>query len=87
MKEKLLQMDITGTLAIVASVVCYLFALQWGGITKSWSSSDVIGTLVGFGVITVLFILNEYLLGERALILPNVAKNRMLATGCVFTFL
>lgn len=51
LKEKLLQMDITGFVFITASVLCYLLALQWGGVEKRWSSADVIGTLIGFGAL------------------------------------
>ena len=56
LKEKLLQADIPGFLAITASVVCYLLGLQWGGIIKSWNSADVVGTLVGCGVLLFVFI-------------------------------
>jgi hypothetical protein len=35
LKEKILQMDIPGFLLVLASVVCYLLAMQWGGVVKS----------------------------------------------------
>lgn len=31
MREKLRQMDLPGTFTIMAAVICYLLALQWGG--------------------------------------------------------
>jgi hypothetical protein len=40
-------MDVLGFLVVVCAVVCYLLAMQWGGVMKSWGSADVIGTLVG----------------------------------------
>ncbi|KAI9034951.1 MFS multidrug transporter [Aspergillus affinis] len=58
-REKILQMDLMGTFTIMAAIVCYLLALQWGGVTKAWSSADVIGTIVGFMLITVLFVVIE----------------------------
>jgi MFS transporter, DHA2 family, glioxin efflux transporter len=46
LKEKILQMDIPGFLLVLALVICYLLAMQWGGEVKSWGSADIIGTLV-----------------------------------------
>ena len=87
LKEKVLQMDLTGVVLITAAVVCYLLALQWGGISKNWSSSDVVGLLVGFGILFVAFFVNEWWQGERALLLPSIMKNRTITSGCIFSFL
>jgi MFS transporter, DHA2 family, glioxin efflux transporter len=85
-KEKLLQMDILGTFTIMAAVICLLLALQWGGTSKPWSSADVIGTLVGFGLLTIVFIGVEIWLGERAIIIPHIIKQRVVLISCIFTF-
>jgi hypothetical protein len=87
LKEKLLQMDIPGFLMISASIVCFLLALQWGGAVKGWSSSDVVGTLVGCVVLFAAFLIIEYYQGERALLLRSVLRNRTIAHGCAFSFL
>lgn len=58
-KEKILQLDLPSTFVIMGSVLCYLLAVQWGGVTKAWSSSPVIGTLVGFVAFLILFIAIE----------------------------
>ena len=65
-KEKLLQMDFGGTFLLLGAVICFLLALQWGGVTKSWGSGSVIGTLVAAGLITVVFVIVEKFLKERA---------------------
>ncbi|CAF9943528.1 MAG: hypothetical protein ALECFALPRED_000547 [Alectoria fallacina] len=85
-KEKLLQMDISGASIIFAAVICYLLALQWGGVAKPWNSADVVGTLVGFGLLVILFLVNEYFQGARALLLPAILKDRTIALGCAFSF-
>ncbi|OAF59497.1 hypothetical protein VC83_03936 [Pseudogymnoascus destructans] len=74
--EKLLQMDPLGNLIVVIGVVCYILALQWGGVTKSWSSGPVIGTLVAFGLCIFLFIGVEYYLGERGMVVGRLLKKR-----------
>ncbi|KAB2572090.1 MFS gliotoxin efflux transporter gliA [Lasiodiplodia theobromae] len=85
--EKLKQMDLIGTFTIMAAVICLLLALQWGGVSKSWSSADVIGTLVGFGLISGAFVILEYLQGNRALLVPHILKKRVVYVGCLVSFL
>lgn len=85
-KEKLLHMDPIGTTSIMAAVVCICLALQWGGVTKAWDSADVIGTIVGFVLITIAFAVNEYFAGEYALLIPRLLKKRQLQVAFVYTF-
>lgn len=85
-KETLLQMDLVGTFLIMAAVVCYLLAMQWGGSTKAWSNSTVIGTLVGFGLLLIAFIFNELWMGDRALLQPRILKIRRVWTTNAYIF-
>lgn len=85
-KEKILQMDLPGTFTIIAAMVCYLLAFQWGGTTKAWSDADVIGTLVGFVLLTILVVVIEYLSGERALIVRRLLKDRTVGALSAFIF-
>lgn len=87
LREKLLQMDIFGSLVLMAAVTCLFLALQWGGVTKSWHSADVIGTLIAFGLITVLFVLIEWYQGDRALLVPHLLKKRVVCVGSIVSFL
>jgi hypothetical protein len=85
-REKIIQMDIPGVGIIIGAMTCYLLALQWGGTTKSWGSRDVIGTLVGFGVLIIIFVLVEYVTAERALVARRLITSRTIAALCVFNF-
>jgi hypothetical protein len=71
----------------MAAIVCLLLALQWGGVSKSWKSADVIGTLVGFGVLMIAFVVAEYLQGDRAMLVPSIMKQRVVLVGSLFSFL
>ncbi|KAH8599286.1 putative HC-toxin efflux carrier [Bisporella sp. PMI_857] len=86
LREKILQMDIPGTFTVMAGTVCYILALQWGGQTKAWDDADVIGTLVGFVLIFILFFVIEYYQGERGIILGRLLKNRTIYIGMAFIF-
>jgi MFS transporter, DHA2 family, glioxin efflux transporter len=79
-------MDLLGTFTIMAAVVCYLLAFQWGGTTKAWSNSDVIGTLVGFGLLIILFVVIEWYSGDRALISFRLLKDRTIRAMCAYVF-
>ncbi|KAF2096360.1 DNA repair protein RAD50 [Rhizodiscina lignyota] len=83
-KEKLLQMDLGGTALLLCGIVCLLLAFQWGGVTKKWSDGNVIGTLVAAGVIIIIFICWEIWLGERALMVPRLLKQKTISLGLVY---
>lgn len=85
-KEKLLQMDLPGTFVIMAAIICYILALQWGGQSKPWNSPSVIGTLVGFVLILALFVAIEWYSGERAMIVGRIAKDRTILVSMIFIF-
>ena len=83
-KEKLLQMDLPGTFTIMAAVICFLLAIQWGGVSKSWNDSQVIGLLVGFGLLVIVFIAIQYFSGDRAVIQGRLLKNRNVLVGIIY---
>ncbi|KAL4795544.1 major facilitator superfamily domain-containing protein [Aspergillus venezuelensis] len=85
-KEIILQMDPSGITLLLGAIICYLLALQWGGAAEPWNSANVIGTLVGFAVLIILFAINEFLLKDKAMIPLRLAKNRTLASCAIFTF-
>lgn len=85
--EKLLQMDLLGVASITGSIICYLLALQWGGGLKAWNNSAVIGTLIGFILLLIVFIVNEVLQKDRALLLRSLLRSYTFAGGCIFSFL
>lgn len=89
-------MDFPGTFTAVASIICYILALQWAGQAKSWKSADVVGTLVGCFLLVILFIVIQWYQGERAIVVGRLLKNRTIAVsmftvcfigGCFFLLL
>lgn len=77
LKEKILQMDLVGVGLLIAATVCFILAVQYGqGGQYSWSGSMVIGLLVGFVLIIALWVVNEWYMGERAMVVPRMIKER-----------
>ena len=73
---RLRSFDYGGSILITGSVTCLLLMLQWGGIKYSWSNSKVWGTLLGFILITICFVIYEIQLGEEATLPMRLLKDR-----------
>lgn len=85
--EIFLQMDLIGIFTIMTSLICYILALEWGGVTKAWSSADVIGTLIGWLLLLIAFIAIQWWQSARAILVPRILLQRTVLTCCVFIFL
>lgn len=60
--------------------------MQYGGQTKPWGNSVVIGLLVGSGLMTIAFIILEYFQGDRAMVMPRLIKQRSVWVGGFYQF-
>ncbi|KAI0191321.1 putative efflux pump antibiotic resistance protein [Astrocystis sublimbata] len=86
LKEKILQMDPLGTTLCLGAIISYLLALQYGGATYSWNSSVVVGLLVGFVVISAVFVGFEIWQGERSMLVPRILNRHVIGVGAAFQF-
>lgn len=83
--EKLINMDLNGGILVAGALSCFTMAMHWSG-SYSWDSARVIGSLVGFAALTALFILNEAMMGKKAMIQSHLLKKWTVATNSVFAF-
>ncbi|KAI9043637.1 MDR family MFS transporter [Aspergillus affinis] len=74
--EKILQLDFPGTFILIGALICYVLALEWGGISLPWSDSKVVGTLVGFGVLLVVYCIVQWREKERAAMIGRILGER-----------
>jgi hypothetical protein len=79
-------MDFLGTTVFLGALCCLILALQWGGQTLPWSSSKVIGLLVGFGILTIMFSYIQWKLGDKAIIPLRILRQRSMLAGSCFLF-
>jgi hypothetical protein len=84
---RLRHIDWLGTLLFTGSFTCLFLALQWGGQTKPWRSSVVIGLFVGFALHLAAFVISQRYTGERSLIPPTILKQRTVLFGTVYLIL
>ena len=64
----------------------FFTALQSSEQNYSWSSSRVVGLLVGSGITTVIFVAWQWYRGDRALIPPRIVLQRSVAASCIGAF-
>jgi MFS transporter, DHA2 family, glioxin efflux transporter len=84
--EKFKHMDLVGSALAMGSIISFILALQYAGVTYAWDSSVVIGLLVGsFAILAALFAWEIYL-GEYAMLPPRVIKQRWLWGPAAFQF-
>lgn len=86
LKKKLESMDPLGCFVFIGAVCCLLLALQWGGQSKPWSSSTVIGLIVGFAALFGLFGYLQWRRQDRALIPTRVLRQRSIFTSAMVLF-
>jgi len=86
-RERFLQMDLVGTALVMGAIISLILALQYGGQTRPWGDSTVVGLLVGFVVIMIEFGLWEYHQGERAMMAPRLISRRMVILPSIYSML
>ena len=85
-KEKANRMDPVGTFFFLPCIICLLLALQWGGVTYSWSNARIIILLVLAGVLFVVFLLVQRWKGDNATVPGRILVNRSIIAGFWFSF-
>ena len=86
LREKLMQMDPVGAMIVMGAVISYLLALHYGGQTYAWNSSQVVGLLVGFVVLSAAFAAWEWCQEDRAMVPFRLARERVYLVSSVFGF-
>ncbi|KAI0189643.1 MFS multidrug transporter-like protein [Astrocystis sublimbata] len=85
--EKLKRLDFIGGTLFLGLVTSLLLVITWGGQKYSWNDSKIIGLLVGFGLLLLVFIFWDWRQGEMALIPLRVLRKRSICVGAVTLFL
>ncbi|KAJ5861935.1 Major facilitator superfamily domain general substrate transporter [Penicillium soppii] len=83
-QEVILSLDLPGFCLLLVSLVCLTLALQWGGQTKAWNDGSVIVTLVMCIVLSIGFLVTEWLQGHRAMTPFHILKLRTTWSNALF---
>ncbi|OBT38656.1 hypothetical protein VE00_10760, partial [Pseudogymnoascus sp. WSF 3629] len=82
--QKLAKSGIAGVVILLADMTCLVLALQWGGSVYPWSNPRVWGLLLGFGLLTILFIGLQIRGKDDALIPPRIVTQRSVSICCLY---
>jgi MFS family permease len=79
-------MDPLGVALVMGSTVAYLLAFQYGGAEHAWNSSVVIGLIVGFVAIMVVWGVWQWYQGDRSMVPPKLFGQRTIWVMCACAF-
>lgn len=83
-RQKLAKLDIVGTTLFIASVVCLLLALQWGGTTYAWDNARIIVLFIVFALCMIAFVVVQIIRKEDAMVPPRIFCQRSMVSGIFF---
>jgi len=79
-------LDLPTFAVFLASIVCLLLAMQWGGVTQySWGNAHVFVLFIVFGLLTGSFATLEIRRKDKALVPLNIISQRSIAISIVFS--
>lgn len=79
-------LDLAGFLLFSPTMVMFLLALEWGGLTYPWNSAIIIGLFCGAAGNLALFLIWEYKKGDSAMIPFGMVKQRVVYSACLYMF-
>ncbi|KAI1398263.1 hypothetical protein F4819DRAFT_40690 [Hypoxylon fuscum] len=85
--QKIKDLDLPGTVCMVASVICLLLALQWGGSAYPWNNGRIIALFVisGFLAISFLIIQKTTWSGTANTIPRSLARSRDIWLSAIYS--
>ncbi|EXJ66452.1 uncharacterized protein A1O5_10604 [Cladophialophora psammophila CBS 110553] len=81
------ELDLVGFTIFAPACVMFLLAMIWGGNQYRWNPSVIIGLFCGALGAFIMFAAWEVFKGEKAMIPPALARNRLVVFGCFTSFL
>ncbi|CEJ59955.1 hypothetical protein PMG11_08553 [Penicillium brasilianum] len=89
------ELDLIGASLIIPAVICFILALQWGGNSYAWGSSQIIGLFVGFSLLILLFTASQVWITRKdekngksagATLPPSILRKRTIWSAGIFAF-
>lgn len=59
LRARLVEIDYLGNVLLIAALVCFILAINWGGVVYPWQSGQVIGCFCASGVLLVLLAVQQ----------------------------
>ncbi|KAK3986898.1 major facilitator superfamily domain-containing protein [Cladorrhinum sp. PSN332] len=85
--NRFLDLDIIGNVLLLGASIMLFLALEFTTLGVPWSSAEIIGLLVGFGVVSIILVIWQRWKGEEALMPPRIVTQRTVAASCGMAFM
>lgn len=66
--RRLFDLDFVSNLLVIASLTCLFLALAWAGVEYAWDSAIIIGLLIGFATLFIVFLAYQHHRGDAAVL-------------------
>lgn len=86
LRDKLLNLDIIGKIFLIGAAVMLFISIEYTAQGNPWSSTQVVGLMIGFSAMAVIFITWQWYMQGKALIPPSITKKRTVAASSAITF-
>ncbi|KAK1962684.1 major facilitator superfamily transporter [Colletotrichum sublineola] len=84
--QKIRGLDYLGMALLLPGITSLLLALQLGGALFTWGDKRTVACFVVAGVLVAGFVVEQWWMGEGALVPPRLAKMRVVMFGAFFGF-
>ncbi|KAH8693846.1 major facilitator superfamily transporter [Talaromyces proteolyticus] len=84
--EKIYNLDPLAVVILLPCIISLILALQFGGSQYSWDDGRTIGCFVAFGVLLLVFLAEQWWMGDRALVPPRLVRNPVVLFGALYAF-
>ncbi|KAM3067687.1 hypothetical protein ACMFMG_011428 [Clarireedia jacksonii] len=85
-RENVAKLDLPSFAIFLASIVCLLIALQWGGSTYAWKNARIIVLLILFGLLLGVFIFMQIRKKNTGLVPLRIVTRRSIFFGMMYSF-
>lgn len=84
-QDKLKSLDYLGMGLLLPMIICLILSLEYGN-RGEWGAGRTIGCFVASGILMVLFVLEQWWMGEKALVPPRIFKKRVVVFAALYGF-
>ncbi|KAF2800388.1 MFS gliotoxin efflux transporter glia [Melanomma pulvis-pyrius CBS 109.77] len=85
LRERLVQIDLLGSVLVTGALSCFVLSMHWSGVYH-WSSLRAILSMVAFTILMLVFFVNEWLMGDKAMVQHHLLKNPSVIPNVVYIF-
>jgi len=85
LRQKITGLDVNGAVLLSGSFSCFILAMHYIGINRP-TSAQVIGSLVGFALLFICFVANEWAMGDSAMVQSRLFQNRSVLANLAYIF-